>query len=90
MGAWTRSPVTDLSLRPAVRPVRQISPNGAANPSMTTEASTVIGGVDTHKHTHYAAAVDQHGRLLGHQEFPATDRGYHGWLALSLSSRLFT
>jgi transposase len=43
---------------------------------MTTEASSVIGGVDTHKHTHYAAAVDQHGRLLGHQEFPATDRGY--------------
>src|SRR5215212_7860048 len=48
---------------------------------MTTEASTVIGGVDTHKHTHYAAAVDQHGRLLGHQEFPATDRGYHRLLA---------
>src|SRR5215212_7743472 len=48
---------------------------------MTTEASTVVGGVDTHKHTHYAAAVDQHGRLLGHQEFPATDRGYHRLLA---------
>jgi transposase len=48
---------------------------------MTTEASTVIGGVDTHKHTHYAAAVDQHGRLLGHQEFPATDRGYQRLLA---------
>ena len=26
---------------------------------------TVIGGVDTHKHTHYAAAIDDHGRLLG-------------------------
>jgi transposase len=48
---------------------------------MTTEATTVIGGVDTHKHTHYAAAVDQHGRLLGHQEFPATDRGYQRLLA---------
>ena len=48
---------------------------------MTTEASTVVGGVDTHKHTHYAAALDQHGRLLGHQEFPATDRGYHKLLA---------
>ncbi|GAB2754972.1 hypothetical protein GCM10027039_11780 [Terrabacter koreensis] len=35
----------------------------------------VIGGVDTHKHTHYAAAVDSHGRLLGHREFPANDRG---------------
>jgi transposase len=43
---------------------------------MTTEALSVIGGVDTHKHTPYAAAVDQHGRLLGSQEFPATDRGY--------------
>ena len=44
---------------------------------------TVIGGVDTHKHTHYAAAVVVDGRLLGHQEFPATDDGYQallGWL----------
>ena len=50
---------------------------------MTTEESTVIGGVDTHKHTHYAAVLDQHGRLLGHLEFPATDRGYQrllGWM----------
>jgi transposase len=30
---------------------------------------------------HYAAALDQHGRLLGHQEFPATDRGYQTLLA---------
>jgi transposase len=37
---------------------------------------TVIGGVDTHKHTHYAAAIDDHGRLLGHREFPANDHGY--------------
>lgn len=36
----------------------------------------VIGGVDTHKNTHYAAAVDDHGRFLGHREFPANDRGY--------------
>jgi transposase len=43
---------------------------------MATQAPAVIGGVDTHKHTHYAAAVDDHGRLLGHQEFPATDPGY--------------
>jgi transposase len=50
---------------------------------MTTTAPAVIGGVDTHKHTHYAAAVDDQGRLLGHQEFPATDRGYQallGWM----------
>ncbi|MFF1880107.1 transposase [Pseudarthrobacter sp. NPDC058196] len=37
---------------------------------------TVIGGVDTHKHTHYAALIDDHGRLLGHREFPATSPGY--------------
>jgi len=41
----------------------------------------VIGGVDTHKHTHYAAAVDSHGRLLGHREFPANDRGYRDLLS---------
>ena len=47
----------------------------------TTSASvTVIGGVDTHKHTHYAAVIDDQGRLLGHQEFPATDVGYRQML----------
>jgi transposase len=48
---------------------------------MTTPATAVIGGVDTHKHTHYAAAIDDQGRLLGHREFPATDRGYQALLA---------
>lgn len=48
---------------------------------MTTEPVAVIGGVDTHKHTHYAAVIDEHGRLLGHQEFPANDRGYEALLA---------
>ncbi len=48
---------------------------------MTTEATTVIGGVDTHKHAHYAAAIDDQGRLLGHREFPATDPGYQALLA---------
>jgi transposase len=43
---------------------------------MTTEDSDVIGGVDTHKHTHYAAVIDALGRLVGHQQFPATDSGY--------------
>lgn len=41
-----------------------------------TDTVTVIGGVDTHKLTHYAAAIDTHGRLLGHHEFPATGPGY--------------
>jgi len=50
---------------------------------MAKTTTTVIGGVDTHKHTHYAAAIDHHGRLLGHQEFPAKASGYealHDWL----------
>jgi transposase len=48
----------------------------------TTPATvTVIGGVDTHKHTHYAAVVDDQGRLLGHREFPANGHGYQALLA---------
>ncbi|MFW0786402.1 transposase [Gordonia sp. CPCC 206044] len=52
---------------------------------MTTTSTTVtvIGGVDTHKHTHYASAIDSHGKVLAHQEFPATDTGYRAlraWL----------
>jgi len=48
---------------------------------IATEVETVIGGVDTHKHTHYGAVIDQHGRLLGHQQFPATDAGYQALLS---------
>jgi len=48
----------------------------AIEPAPISESITVIGGVDTHKNTHYAAAIDDHGRLLGHQEFQANDRGY--------------
>ncbi len=44
-------------------------------------APIVIGGVDPHKLTHYAAAVDDHGRLLGHREFPASDSGYRQLLS---------
>lgn len=36
----------------------------------------VVGGVDTHKDTHTAAAVDPAGRVLGSGEFPATAPGY--------------
>ena len=38
---------------------------------MTTTTIEVTGGVDTHRDTHHAAALDQIGRLLGTQEFPA-------------------
>lgn len=40
-------------------------------------AREVVGGVDTHKSTHYAAVVDAAtGKLLGDEEFPATAKGY--------------
>ena len=44
---------------------------------MTTSTAVVIGGVETHKQTHYAAVIDTNGRLLGHQE-SRTDPGYPG------------
>lgn len=43
----------------------------------------VTGGVDTHKDTHTAAALDQVGRELGCRQFPAGPAGYqqlHDWL----------
>ena len=44
---------------------------------MTTEATNVVGGVDTD----YAAAVDQQDRLLSFQELRATDCGSSTLLA---------
>lgn len=49
--------------------------------SMTTVAVDVIGGLDTHKDTHYAAALDPQGRLLGAKRFPATAAGYQQLLS---------
>jgi transposase len=49
----------------------------------TDATRKVAGGVDTHKNTHTAAVVDELGRLLAHQTFPATPAGYRallGWL----------
>jgi transposase len=43
----------------------------------------VTGGVDTHKDTHTAAALDSAGRVLGSASFPTTPAGYAallGWL----------
>lgn len=36
----------------------------------------VTAGVDTHKDTHTAAALDSTGRMLGHRAFPTTPAGY--------------
>jgi transposase len=41
----------------------------------------VTGGVDTHKDTHTAAALDAAGRTLGSAQFPATTAGYAALLA---------
>lgn len=50
-------------------------------PESTAGQVQVAGGVDTHQDTHTAAAVDTAGRLLGHQQFPATAAGYRQLLA---------
>ena len=50
---------------------------------MTQDHPGVFGGVDTHKHTHVAAALDGAGRVLGSAAFDADAAGYTallGWL----------
>ena len=47
-------------------------------PQSTVE---VTGGVDTHKDTHTAAALDATGRTLGVAQFPTSPAGYAGLLA---------
>jgi transposase len=44
--------------------------------SMPAPARAVTVGVDTHLEVHVAAVVDQTGRLLGTQGFPASTHGY--------------
>jgi transposase len=43
---------------------------------MPALATPVTVGVDTHLELHVAAVIDQTGRLLGTQAFPASTRGY--------------
>ena len=43
---------------------------------MTQNHPGVFGGVDTHKHTHVAAALDDAGRVLGSAAFDADTAGY--------------
>jgi transposase len=40
------------------------------------EPRRVIGGVDTHKDVHVAAVLDDVGRLVGTESFPANRHGY--------------
>jgi transposase len=44
--------------------------------SETPGEGTILGGVDTHKDVHAAAAMSETGRLLGTAEFPTTPVGY--------------
>jgi hypothetical protein len=53
-------------------------------PSITPHSQAVFevaGGVDTHQDTHTAAVIDQVGRVLGTEQFPADPAGYAALLA---------
>ena len=50
-------------------------------PRIAEQVLPVTGGVDTHADVHVAAVVDQVGRVLGTQAFPATAAGYRAALA---------
>ena len=50
-------------------------------PRIAEQELPVTGGVDTHVDMHVAAAVDQAGRVLGTQAFPADAAGYQAALA---------
>jgi transposase len=54
----------------------------AAQAGRQAASSTVevVGGVDTHKDTHTAAAVDTAGRVLGSAQFPTDAAGYRALL----------
>jgi hypothetical protein len=57
---------------------------------MPKRTRVVIGGVATHGRTHHAAAIDQQGRLLGDQEFPADRGGDRQLLAGSAATDAWT
>ena len=65
---------------PAATPPTPTPAANAATAANANEVSTyphgVVGGVDTHRDTHTAAALDATGRLLGTATFPATPTGY--------------
>lgn len=48
---------------------------------MPEEPRLVTGGVDTHADFHVAAVVDEVGRVLGTEKFPATAKGYKALFA---------
>lgn len=51
---------------------------------MTDPTRPVTGGVDTHRDTHVGVVLDEVGRVLGTEEFPANAKGYAAlrtWMA---------
>jgi hypothetical protein len=52
--------------------------------TMTSAATAVIGGVDTHADAHVAVVCDELGAVLGTRAFPATGRGYRQLLAAGI------
>lgn len=48
---------------------------------MAGRLDAVIGGVDTHKHTHHAVVIDGNGRFLGDREFRTDAHGHAELLA---------
>jgi transposase len=44
--------------------------------TMTRDEPGMLGGVDTHKHVHVAAVIDELGRLQAIESFPTTTAGY--------------
>ena len=48
--------------------------------TIADSARPVTGGVDTHLEFHVAAVVDDLGRILGTETFPATSLGYRSLL----------
>lgn len=59
------------------RPQQQTKPHATG----AGQSSSVTLGVDTHADQHVAAALDQHGRLLGIHTIPTTPAGYADLLA---------
>lgn len=59
--------------RPAAHPIET---ERCARTIMQRNSPTVYGGIDTHPETHYVAVIDEHGRRLTDQDFPATAGGY--------------
>src|SRR5215211_808437 len=77
-------PVAVLSARPAGATTRPVAREDGTTTMAQPPLPRVTIGVDTHKHTHVAAARDQQGRRLATTMAPATRAGYATLLAWAL------